>query len=156
MAIRNTKKVSVAYVLQKAMKNIHSQILKPCQFGMVMWCVPANFSPVILMANAKLEHEIIIRANGDFNRHQFIVSGYHCVSGKIPSLEVFCSVYKKGIPLSSSESMSWVAPALEVSYCKLKSNTVSDSVGLKPKISKEPQLLYFGTENFELFRVQSI
>ena len=29
-------------------------------------------------------------------------------------------------------------------------------VGLKRKISKEPQLLYFGTANFELFRFQSI
>ena len=30
------------------------------------------------------------------------------------------------------------------------------SVGLKPKIPKEPQFLYFGTENFEQFRFQSI
>ena len=30
------------------------------------------------------------------------------------------------------------------------------SVGLKLKIPKEPQLLYFGTENFEQLRFQSI
>ena len=30
------------------------------------------------------------------------------------------------------------------------------SVGLKPRIPKEPQLLYFDTENFEQFRFQSI
>ena len=30
------------------------------------------------------------------------------------------------------------------------------SVGLEPKIPKEPQLLYFGAGNFEQFRFQSI
>ena len=30
------------------------------------------------------------------------------------------------------------------------------SVGLTLKIPKEPQLLYFGTKNFEQFRFQSI
>ena len=36
-----------------------------------------------------------------------------------------------------------------------KANT---SIGLKPKIPKEPQLayMYFGTEKFEQFRFQSI
>ena len=33
---------------------------------------------------------------------------------------------------------------------------VFSSVGLKLEMLKEPQLLYFGTENFEHFRFQSI
>ena len=33
---------------------------------------------------------------------------------------------------------------------------INTSVGLKPKIPKEPQFLYFGTENFEQCRFQSI
>ena len=31
---------------------------------------------------------------------------------------------------------------------------ITGSVGLERKIPKEPQLLYFGTENFEQFRFQ--
>ena len=33
---------------------------------------------------------------------------------------------------------------------------INSSVGLQPKIPKEPHLLYFGTENFEQIRFQSI
>ena len=30
------------------------------------------------------------------------------------------------------------------------------SIALKPRIPKEPQILYFGTKNFEQFRFQSV
>ena len=33
---------------------------------------------------------------------------------------------------------------------------LNTSVGLKPKIPKEPKYFYFGTENFEHFSFQSI
>ena len=43
-------------------------------------------------------------------------------------------------------------------YSALQHNdfTNATSVGLKPKIPKEPQLLYFNTEIFEQFRFHSI
>ena len=55
------------------------------------------------------------------------------------------------------EPVTGTSPNLRVKEEQMHSVVyVFSSVGLKLKMLKEPQLLYFGTENFEHFRFQSI
>ena len=50
-----------------------------------------------------------------------------------------------------TRALFWITDGLV-----LPTKSRNPSVGLKLKIPKEPQLFYFGTENFEQFRFHSI
>ena len=88
-------------------------------------------------------------------------SMYHCLSVALLLhfsrglwLKVACQVSSQALAYMLEMFSRWqarVACRWNIAFPYLFS-----SVGLKQEIPKEPQLLYFGTKNFEQFRFQSI